>query len=122
MTYTAKMISIIRDWYKRERVNWPGWGLHMHKEAGENDDIVGEDGEIISSWLDEIATLEHVNDAGEDISDEYDTVTIQNTGQVSVNSSYDERMPLLDARQLRGLAELSESIAQVIARQKGDKE
>ena len=119
MTYTAEMISIIHDWYERERGNWPGWELHLHKEAGENDDIVGEDGEIISSWLDEIATLEHVNDAGEDISDEYDTVTIQNTGQVSVNSSYDERFPLLDARQLRGLAELSESIEREIANQKG---
>lgn len=122
MTYTAEMISIIRNWYERERVNWKGWNLYFHKEAGENDDIVGEDGEIISSWLDGIATLQHVNDAGEDISDEYDTVIIQNTGQVSVNSSYDERMPLLDARQLRGLAELSESIEHEIARQKGDKE
>ena len=97
MTYTAEMIRIIQDWYKRERVNWPGWDLYFHKEAGENDDIVGEDGEIISSWLDEIATLQHVNDAGEDISDEWDTVTIQNTGQISFTSSYYPDMPLLNA-------------------------
>lgn len=122
MTYTAEMISIIHDWYKRERGNWPGWELHLHKEAGECDDIVGEDGEIISSWLDGIAELQHVNDAGEDISDEWDTVTIQNTGQVSVTSSYDECMPLLDAAQLHGLAELSESITKEIARQKGEQQ
>lgn len=121
MTYTEEMISIIHDWYERERVNWQDWDLHFHKEAGENDDIVGEDGEIISSWLDGIAELQHVNDAGDDVSDEYDTVTIQNTGQVSVTSSYDELMPLLDAAQLRGLAELSESIAQEVAREKGAK-
>lgn len=105
MTYTAEMINAVRDWFERERGNWPGWKLHLHKEAGECDDF--DDGErTITHWLDEIATLERVNDAGWDISDEYDTVTIQNSAQVSVTSSYDERMPLLDAAQLRGLAEL----------------
>lgn len=108
MTYTAKIKKILIEWYERERKHWTGWGFNLLWRVNAK-----------FSYMDGLAELQHVNDAGEDISDEYDTVTVQNTGQVSVTSSYDDRMPLLDAAQLRGLAELSESIAQEVARQKG---
>lgn len=109
MTYTAEIEKIIVDWYERERKHWTSWNFELLFPVNTE-----------FSYMDELAMLEHVNDMGEEISDEFDTIMIQNTGQVSVNSSYDERMPLLDAAQLRGLAELSESLAREIAKQKGD--
>lgn len=109
MTYTAEIENILVEWYEREFKHWTVWDFNLLFHVNAEFD-----------YMEGLATLEHANDMGADISDEFDTVTIQNTGQISVNSSYDERMPLLNAAQLRGLAELSESITQEIARQKGD--
>lgn len=110
MTYTAEIKNIIDAWYERERQNWTGWSFAPQLDIGDQVDC-----------LYALAELVYTNDAGWDISDEWDTVSIQNTGQISVTSSYDPDMPLLNAAQLRGLAELSETLEKAIANQEKDR-
>lgn len=111
MTYTEHMLEVVRNWHERDRKIFDGWEFDIVVKPGDTD----ED-DMGNEYLETVATLTSTNYWGDDISDEFDTITLYNTGEINTYSSYDERKPLFNAVMLRSLASLSEAWLEAVAK------
>lgn len=105
--YTERLDNALNEWFKTSTFRYSGWTLSDAWSIGEH-----------GTLYDTLFELCYVHPAGEDVSDQWDTITAWWDGSISFSSSWDERFPQLCADELRELAKLSDIIHEEYERQR----